>query len=99
MKYNCEVNVNKMFTVSFPEALFIDEHMNDIRSFSEYYRSITAEELRSEIIEAWADGGNGYYEQFGCYISDYSWICDPNYLLVLISGVDVNIDDSFMEKV
>jgi len=98
MKYYARVALVKEFQIEFPEKLFSDEHMKNIREYCEAYRDITPESLKHEIIEAYADGGDGYYEQFGCYIGWRHWLGNEYDIFVKISDEDVYVDENYLEE-
>lgn len=100
MNYTCRVNVTKEFRINFPEELFTEEHMEAIKSYSFYFSDMeTPDDLKKEIIEAYAVGGNGYYEQFGAYIG-WNEFESKSYggLFIRVTDEDFDVEDSYLEQ-
>lgn len=95
MKYFGRVLVCREFGVEFPEELFTEENLEYIRSYSLYFKDMSVEDIKYEIINTYSVFGAGYYEQYGCNIGNYEY--RDGFPLVKIINEDYEVDDSYLE--
>lgn len=99
MKYNMSVNITKNFEMDFPDALFTDEHMENVQTYSISARDMTPDELKQRIAEYYALYGQGYAEQYGCYIGMWREYDLEEDIFVHVREIDEDVETNYIYSV